>query len=159
MTVKELSQLYWLNREIELDQKRLEELEYQAIPGSPIISDMQPGPHSNESKVEKLAAEIVDLKAIIAAKQIQCIHERQRLERYISEIPDSEVRIILTLRFINGLPWSQVAACIGDGNTADRVKKVCYRYLKNEDRKTDIQLSEAEYRSHEYDTGVRTSLP
>lgn len=130
MTVKELSQLYWLNREIEMDQKRLEELEYQAIPGSPIISDMPPGPHSNESKVEKLAAEIVDLKAIIAAKQIQCIHERQRLERYISEIPDSLTRSIFELRFANGLPWSQVAASLGGGNTTEGVKKRCYRYLK-----------------------------
>lgn len=130
MTVKELSQLYWLNREIEMDQKRLEELEYKAIPGSPTISDMPPGPHSNESKVEKLAAEIVDLKAIIAAKQIQCIHERQRLERYISEIPDSLTRSIFELRFANGLPWSQVAASLGGGNTTEGVKKRCYRYLK-----------------------------
>lgn len=130
MTVKELSQLYWLNREIEMDQKRLEELEYQAVPGSPTISDMPPGPHNNESKVEKLAAEIVDLKAIIAAKQIQCIHERQRLERYISEIPDSLTRSIFELRFANGLPWSQVAASLGGGNTTEGVKKRCYRYLK-----------------------------
>lgn len=27
MTIKELSQLYWLNREIEMDKRRLEELE------------------------------------------------------------------------------------------------------------------------------------
>ena len=131
MTVKELSQLYWLNKEIEIDQKRLEELEYRAIPGSPIISDMPPGPHSNESKVEKLAAEIVDLKAIIAAKQIQCIHERQRLERYISEIPDSLTRSIFELRFANGLSWSQVAEYLGGGNTIEGVKKRCYRYLKD----------------------------
>ena len=132
MTIKELSQLYWLNREIEMDQKRLEELEWSAIPGSPIISDMPPGPHSNESKVEKLAAEIVDLKAIIAAKQIQCIHERQRLERYIAGVPDSLTRSICQLRFSNGLPWSQVAASIGGGNTTESVKKRCYRYLNEE---------------------------
>ena len=29
MTLKELSQLYWLNREIELDQKRLEVLDME----------------------------------------------------------------------------------------------------------------------------------
>lgn len=133
MTLKELSQLYYLNREVEMDQKRLEELEWAAVPGSPVISDMPTGSHSNNSKVEELAAEITDLKAIIAAKQIQCIHERQRLERYICGIPDSETRMIFTLRFINGLPWSQVAACIGVGNTSDRVKKVCYRYLEKLD--------------------------
>ena len=133
MTVKELSQLYWLNREIEMDQKRLAELEGKAIPGSPTISDMPPGPHSNDSKVETLAAEIVDLQAIIAAKQIQCIHERQRLERYISEIPDSLTRSIFQLRFSNGLPWSQVAASIGGGNTMESVKKRCYRYLDSKE--------------------------
>ena len=132
MTIKELSQLYWLNKEIEMDQKRLEELEWSAIPGSPIISDMPTGSHNNESKVEKIAAEIVDLKVIIAAKQIQCIHERQRLERYIAEIPDSETRMIFTYRFVEGLSWGDVAICVGDGNTADRVKKVCYRYLNDE---------------------------
>ena len=40
-------------------------------------------------------ADIVDLKAIIAAKQQQCIYERNRLERYIDEIPDSVTRQIL----------------------------------------------------------------
>ena len=117
-----------------MDQKRLEELEWSAIPGSPTISDMPPGPHSNESKVEKLASEIVDLKAIIAAKQIQRIHERQRLERYIAGVPDSLTRSIFQLRFSNGLPWSQVAASIGGGNTTESVKKRCYRYL-NEEKK------------------------
>ena len=139
MTIKELSQLYWLNREIEMDQKRLEELEWSAIPGPPTISDMPPGPHSDESKVEKLAAEIVDLKAIIAAKQIQCIHERQRLERYIAGIPDSLTRSILQLRFSNGLPWNQVAASIGGGNTTESVKKRCYRYLDNQEKERTVE--------------------
>ena len=131
MTVKELSQLYYLNREVENDQKRLAELEWSAVPGSPMISDTPTGPHSNDSKVEKLAAEITDLKAIIAAKQIQCIHERQRLERYIETIPDSVTRSIFELRFAICLPWRQVAASIGGGNTTEGVKKRCYRYLNS----------------------------
>ena len=132
MTVKELSQLYHLNREIEAYQRHLAELEWSAVPGSPVISDMPTGSHSNNSEVEELAAEITDLKAIIAAKQIQCIHERQRLERYIATIPDSLTRSIFELRFANGLPWRQVAASLGGGNTTDGVKKRCYRYLDHE---------------------------
>ncbi len=132
MTLNELSQLYYLNREIELDQQRLQELEGQCSPGSPVLDGMPRSPGMNRSKVERLAAEIVDLQAIIAAKQIQCIHERQRLERYISTIPDSLTRMVFTLRFINGLPWMQVAAHIGGNNTEDSVKKTCYRYLDRE---------------------------
>lgn len=130
MTVSELSQLYYLNREIEMDQKRLQELEGAAYgPHAAALTGMPRTPGTGDP-VARYAAEIVDLKAIIAAKSIQCIHERQRLERYIADIDDSETRSIFTLRFVNGLPWAQVAACIGEGHTADRVKKVCYRYLR-----------------------------
>ena len=38
MTLKELSQLYYLNREIEMDQRRLRELEARALPGAQVIT-------------------------------------------------------------------------------------------------------------------------
>ena len=133
MTLKELSQLYWLNREIEADQRRLDELSRLAeAPSTPALTGMPHAPHSNASKVERMAAEIVDLQAVIAAKQIQCIHERARLERWISDIPDSLTRQIFTLRFVNGLSWPQVAYSIGGGNTAEGVRKRCNRYLRRQ---------------------------
>ena len=81
-----------------------------------------------------MAAEIVDLQAIIAARQIQCIHERARLERWISSIPDSFTRQIFAYRFIEGYSWVRVARIIG-GNTPASVKQRCYRYLKECDGK------------------------
>ena len=132
MTLKELSQLYWLNREIKADQKRLDELEYLA--GSPSGSKLDGMPHApnrNESRVERLAAEIVDLKAIIAARQIQCIHERARLERWITGVKDSQTRQMFQYRFVDGLTWVDVAHKIGGGNTVDGIKKRCYRYLRD----------------------------
>lgn len=130
MTVKELSQLYWLNREIETDKRRLEELEsLTASPRSPNLDNM---PHMSGygDALARSVADIVDLKAVIAAKQQQCIYERNRLERYIGEIADSMTRQIFALRFVNGLSWRQVAVSIGGGNTEDGVKKACYRYLR-----------------------------
>lgn len=130
MTLRELSQLYWLNREIESDRERLAELEGKARGvSSPVLSGMPGGSESN--KLERYAAEIVDLQSIIAAKQRQCIYERSRLERYIAGIPDSLTRQIFTLRFVNGLSWNQVAVSIGGGNTEAGVKMLCYRYIKN----------------------------
>lgn len=130
MTFKELSQLYYLNREIERDQERLEELRAKAsAPGASNYDGMPKSP-SFENRLERYIAEIVDLEAIIQAKITQCLHERNRLERYIAEIPDSLTRQIFQLRFINGLPWVQIAFSVGGGNTEASVKMTCYRYIK-----------------------------
>ena len=140
MTLKELSQLYYLNREIAADQKRLDELNRViGAPSSPPISDMPRAPHGVESKVERLAAEIVDLQAIIAARQIQCIHERARLERWINEIPDSLTREIFKCRFVECMSWLQVARSVGGSNTEGSVKMICYRYLDGEEQKAPAQ--------------------
>ena len=131
MTVKELSQLYWLGREIEADKRRLKELEDLA--GAPPIAHltgMPRGSNDTARKIERVAAEIVDLQAIIAARQIQCIHERARLERWINEIPDSVTRQIFQARFVDGKSWGEVAADVGGPNTEGSVKMACSRYLK-----------------------------
>lgn len=130
MTVKELSQLYYLNREIELCKKQLAELEAQRGLSAIKMDDMPHAKGVTKSQVEQLAAEIVDLQAIIHAKQIECIHERNRLERYIASIPDAITRQVFEYRFANCLPWEQVAANMGGGNTGESVRKRCYRYMQ-----------------------------
>ena len=134
MTLKELSQLYYLNREIERDQERLEKLRASAsAPGAPNYDGMPKSP-SFENRLERYIAEIVDLEAIIQAKITQCLHERARLERYIAEIPDSLTRQIFQLRFINGLTWVQIAFSVGGGNTEEGVRKRVYRHLGQENK-------------------------
>lgn len=129
MTIRELSQLYHLNREIEMDRRRLQALEAKALPGAQRLTGM-PGGSDVSDIVGDSAAEIADLQSIIDAKLRQCLCERKRLEQYISGIDDSLLRQIFTYRFVNGLTWNQVAACIGGDNTADGVRKAVKRYLK-----------------------------
>lgn len=128
MTVKELSQLYYLNREIERDKQRLAELEAAAESDTAKITGMPHGSGAGD-KIGRYAADIADLRALIELNIQKCWYEFSRLNRYIAGIDDSLIRQILTLRFVNGLPWQQVAMSIGGNNTADGVKKVCYRYL------------------------------
>jgi len=131
MTLKELSQLYHLNREIEMDKRRLQELELKALPGSQKLTGMPRTPGVPDP-VGDCAAEIADLRGIIEAKHNQCLYERNRLERYIASIDDSLLRQIFTYRFVNGLAWEQVAACVGGGNSAGSVKMACHRYLRRD---------------------------
>lgn len=171
MTVKELSQLYWLNREIEFDQKRLNKLENEiqrlqydlselerraSSPSGPNLTGMPKAPSPTDgNKIERYVADIIDKEkvlnqkialrdacvGVIHSKQLLCMTERTKLETYIAGIPDSFLRQIFTLRFINGLTWFQVALHLSDGDdakenvTEDSVKKQCYRYLKSENEK------------------------
>ena len=160
MTVKELSQLYNLNREIEADQLRLIRLEdeiqkdesklrYLEAKAASISSpgfDGMPKSPSAGNKIEISVGELLDLRDLIArkkelrsecamtihAKQILCLTERNRLERYIANVPDSLTRQIMTLRFINGHGWWQVAYSIGGNNTGDSVRMNVKRYLESE---------------------------
>lgn len=128
MTKKELSQLYWLNREIEEQQRRLQELECMATSCTSRITGM---PHSSNmvDKLSRYVAEIADLRGLIDLNIKRCFYELNRLNRFINSIEDSQMRMILSLRYINGLPWNQIAASIG-GNTEGSVRKAHDRYLK-----------------------------
>lgn len=130
MTLRELSQLYWLDREIARDRERLAELRASLECVGAADYDGMPKGSGVSNRLEMCIAEIVDLEAIIQAKMTQCLHERNRLERYIAEIPDSLTRQIFTLRFVNGMSWVQVAHSVGGGNTEGSVKMICYRYLR-----------------------------
>ena len=113
MNKKELSQLYYLNREIDEQQRRLEELECLATSCSNCITGMP----RTQGVVDKLAiytAEIVDLRGIIDLNIKKCFYELNRLSRYINSIEDSQMRMIFSLRYINGLSWQQIAFSIGE---------------------------------------------
>lgn len=157
MTIKELSQLYWLSREIETDQKRLDGLaadirrdqtrleEMRMKADSPSGASLTGVPRSpgHDNRIERYVTDIIDLESIIKekrsalseyamavhARQMLCIHERNKLERYISSIQDRYIQRIFRFRFIDCLTWNEVAERVGNSNSPDSIKKLCYRYV------------------------------
>lgn len=142
MTSKELSQLYYLIREIEQQKKRLEYLVAGRIHWRQHDSVQTSNGPGCTQKIERVysfpedsmgnpfAEEIEELREEIKHNLSKCIREQRRLERYIGSVEDSEMRQILSLRYINGLPWAQVAASISPYATEDSVKQACHRFLK-----------------------------
>lgn len=157
MTLEELSQLFYLNREIEMDRERLEKLvteiqedeeqlaclELKAAGSSSPNYDGMPKGTGHGNKIENAVARIWDLqetikqkkallsecKETIERKQMLCLAERNKLESYIAEITDSLLRLIFTYRFIDGLTWYEVSSRLGVRTTEESVKKMCYRYI------------------------------
>lgn len=129
MTLKELSQLYYLNREIEMLKSKIAELEAQAANTANNITGMPKGGGISD-KTGRIGTEIAYYKAILDERILLCRFTLIKLNEYISKCDDSFVRLILEYRFINGLPWQQVAANIGMSATEYSVKKAAYRYIK-----------------------------
>ena len=128
MTIRELSQLYYLNREISDLKLKIAEIEAKATDTSVKITGMPHAPTAGD-KIGKLIAELDYYKSSLNNRLEQCRLELIRLNDYISKCDDSLTRQILTYRFVNGLPWTQVAASIG-GTSEYAVKKTAYRYIK-----------------------------
>lgn len=130
MTLKELSQLYYLNREIEDLKFKISELEAKATDTSVKITGMPHGAGAGD-KIGQAVAELDHYRAKLTNRLERCRIELIRLNDYISACPDSLTRQMLTYRFVNGLSWDQVAASVSNCMTVDAAKKKVYRYIRN----------------------------
>ena len=113
ITKRELSQLYYLSREIERDKRRLKELEALAEGTTQHPTGMPIAPGFGD-KTARYAIEIMELKEIIECNMRRCMIEYTRLIRFISSVEDSQMRQILTLRYVNGMTWQRIAMEIGE---------------------------------------------
>lgn len=130
MTIKELSQLYWLNHEICDLRKRIAETEARTgSPSSPDLSGMPKGGGFGTGKVEAGAIECADLYAQLVKMERDCEQERERLTKYIDSIPDSFLRQIFRYKFLDCQTWEAVAGKLPGVYTGSGVRKKVTRYL------------------------------
>ncbi len=128
MIVQELQQLFYLNRLIEREQDKLDDLRSAAGLKSPAFSDMPKAPGAHD-KIGELVPKIVDQEREIEKILRAYTETRTRLEAYIRNVPNARIKLILTLRFLDQKPWQEVADTIGGRETEYSVKQACYRYV------------------------------
>lgn len=134
MTLKELSKLYYLNKLIERDAQRLEEIEARLESGSTHLSGMPRNP-SPPNVTEEIISLLIEVKDRLRKEQEDYIKEQLVLEEYLRSVPDYQTRLILTLRFVDLMSWQKIAYRIGGNNTEDSVKKKAYRFIKESQKK------------------------
>lgn len=64
----------------------------------------------------------------IEAQRLRALDEQLRIEKKIAEIPDSLLRQIFTMRYLEGLPWQLIAQRVG-GSNEDSLRIMHGRYL------------------------------
>ena len=72
-------------------------------------------------------------KSILHALKSEIEQSINDVQEFINGIEDSHVRRIVTMRYIDGMRWKQIARAIGGGNTEDSVRKTVERFLERED--------------------------
>lgn len=112
MTVQELSQLRSINREIEQKRKRLNEIKKFQARGSANFCGV--GAVSIQGMSDKVLTEISYLHEQIDEELERCFKTLRKIEDFIASIEDSQMRMIISLRYVNGLSWQQVAFSIGE---------------------------------------------
>ena len=128
MTSKQLDQVFNLTREKrELEKMLLEIPDITAVRYDSIgVSNS-----GISSPVQKIAEQREKIRELISMKLAEIsVAEREILE-YIFSINDSQIRRIMRLRHIELKSWLQVANAIGGNNTADSVRMMHDRYLKD----------------------------
>ncbi len=116
MTKKELTQLYYLNREIMNGTEELVELKIKQRNGSPWNKDG-----------EKM---IKEREQALVLKIRGCTQLKERIDKFINGIDDSLTRQIFHYRYVKCMSWRQVAYMTGGYCTEDCVRKIAERYLK-----------------------------
>ena len=129
MTKKELSQLYYLKKEIKEQQRRLKELEILATNCTANVTGL-PNGNGVSDKIANYATEIADLKSLLDLNLKKCFYELNRLDRFIQSIDDAFIRQTVLYRFEKNMSWSQIARMLGGNNKAESIRKKLYRYLK-----------------------------
>jgi hypothetical protein len=129
MTLHDLTTHMSRRQRLAQEERMLEALVAVATAPTSSAPSKTPAAPGVKDKVGDLVAEIADLKTRIQFQRKQIEKEAIPIHKFIDEIDNAQVRIILLLRFIKCLSWIEIANTLRGGNTEDSVKKCCYRFL------------------------------
>ena len=135
MDLKELSQLYYINKEIKRDKARLEQLRATQFSLSNNSDGMPKGTKTIHDPIAEDIADILDLEEMLKINIKKRYYEEKKIMVYINSIDDCFTRLIFKMRFVDCKPWYTIACEVGGGNTTDTVSKCCYRYLNKKSKK------------------------
>ena len=132
MTRKKLEQVYHLNKELSMWQRRLAELQAD-IALSPKVIDGMPYTQTNNvgSPTEEKAIRLADLAKVIEGKISEIQILLMDIEIFISSIDDSLTRQIVMYRCCQLKSWQEVADKLCDGFTAEAVRQSYHRCVRD----------------------------
>ncbi|APQ76382.1 RNA polymerase subunit sigma-24 [Clostridium botulinum] len=134
MNKEKLKQLRYIKSEIESIKKQLSDLDY-TVAADKVRGSSSHFPYVQRSftitgvDYEEYNRKAKRLRRKLNKRIKELIDLVEKTNEFIEDIDDSLTRQIISLRYINGLTWEEVANSIGGNNTADSVRMLCNRFL------------------------------
>ena len=109
----------------------LQNLKRSVGPGTQALTGMPHAPGVKD-KVGDLATEITYMERRVAALQATVDDPAVEVRNFIAGVQDDQMKIILSLRYIRGLTWIEVALVLGGRNTGSGVRSAVWRFFSDE---------------------------
>lgn len=135
MDKKQLNQIRYIKSEIDIIENQIDNLEPEIVTdkvtgSSPYFPYTQRSFQLEGIDVEDYKKRTRRLQNKLMKKKSMLLELQEEANNFIDNIEDSLLRQIITLKYMNGMKWQEVASIIGGNNTADSVRKIAERYLK-----------------------------
>lgn len=132
MTRDELKQIYFINKEIEMWERELEKVRAQSEVQTKKLSGM---PFANTNDISDptsdIAIKLIDIEMIILGKKKELEYKRYEIMKFINNIEDSYMRLIVKYRCVDCLKWEQVADLVG--TNAESLRQAFKRFCNAQD--------------------------
>lgn len=131
MTRQDLEKHLKLRRQLMECRDILQNLKRSVGPGTQALTGMPHAPGVKD-KVGDLATEIAYMECRVAALQAKVDDQAVEVRNFIAGVQDDQMKIILSLRYIRGLTWIEVALVLGGRNTGSGVRSAVWRFFADE---------------------------
>ncbi len=120
MTVEEINNIYYINKEIEKIQKELYDLRNKNFYGKNVLTGMPKG-NWDDDIFSDYAEDIKTHEDMLHYNLKMLYVERKKMEEFLASIEDAELKIIIRLRAVNNMKWEEIGEELGmDRRTASR---------------------------------------
>ena len=131
MTRQDLEKHLKMRRQLMECRDILQNLTRSVGPGTQALTGMPHAPGVKD-KVGDLATEITYMERRVAALQAKVDDQAVEVRNFIAGVQDDQMKIILSLRYIRGLTWIEVALVLGGRNTGSGVRSAVWRFFSDE---------------------------
>ena len=132
MTRKNLEQIYYLSKQLEVWQRKLNDIQAD-VALSPRVLDGMPYSKTNSTgdPTQAKAIKLAEVSKIVEGKIAEIKYAIFEVEEYLAKIDDPLISQIIEFRCRDLMTWDGVAMMVGGNHTAESVRQIYHRYVNN----------------------------